>query len=169
MSPLHTLPCWLLRMSPSDARRSELPLFTSRSELPVVPVPRLQDQEVSLLSEPWPELVCELDELRTLPQCQPTLPEERVVDVVDDCRKSWSALFGRGVHSFLCYKDSSQITLVLYKYLAYEQLRNTKDFELSRRVLAFCLLFDLPCDVLLCSIQFICSQRRRQASDVVTS
>ena len=45
-----------------------------------VPVDRLPS-ELSL------EPVCELAELRTSPPCHPTLPDERVVDEVDDSRR----------------------------------------------------------------------------------
>lgn len=80
LTPSPTLPCWPLRMSLESARKSESPLSTSSSGLPVVPEPSSPVQEDRPLSELSPVPVCESVESKTSPLPHPTLPGRRVVD-----------------------------------------------------------------------------------------
>jgi len=94
-----TLPCWPLRMSLESARKSESPLSTSSSGLPVVPEPSSPVQEDRPLSELSPVPVCESVELKTSPLPHPTLPGRRVVDEDEGFRMGTLFILGKSVLS----------------------------------------------------------------------
>jgi hypothetical protein len=71
-------------MFATPSRPLESTLSTSNWEQEVVSAQRPQDQVLNQPLELLQELDSESVELRTLPQSQPTLPEELVVEEVED-------------------------------------------------------------------------------------
>lgn len=77
------------------------------SELEEVPRPKAQAQVLKLQSELWPDAVSRLEELKMLPQFQPILPEEKVVEEEEDFKYLYAlSIFFHLFYSFFIWKFS---------------------------------------------------------------
>ena len=113
-SPRRTQPCWPRRTLPKSAKRSASTPSTLNWEPPVVTNQRHQDQAPNRPWEPWPDqewklaasvrrflvympLILRIQHFifkkqRMWLQCHRTQPDERVVDVVEDCKTNFAQL-----------------------------------------------------------------------------